>query len=52
LADILPVKNVLKAGHDLSLLLVKFSLEYAIWSVQVNQDGLKLNGVVYADGLC
>ena len=35
-------------------MLFKFPLEYAITRVQVNQDGLKLNGthqlLVYADG--
>ena len=51
--DMFPIKNGLKQGDALSLLLFNFTLDYAITRVQVNQDGLKLNGthqlLVYAD---
>jgi len=47
------VRNGLKQGDALSPLLLNFPLEYAIRRIQVNQDGLKLNGIcqllVYAD---
>jgi len=40
-----PFKTCLKQGDALSPLLFNFTLEWAIWRVQVNQDGLKLNGI-------
>jgi hypothetical protein len=47
------LKNVLKQGDALSPLLFNFALAYNMRSIQVNQDGLKLNGthqiLVYAD---
>ena len=53
LSDIFPIRNGLKQGDALSLLLFSCASEYAIRRVQVKQDGLILNGthqlLVYAD---
>jgi len=39
-SDMFPIRNGLKQGDALSPLLFNYDLEYAIRSVQVNQDGV------------
>jgi hypothetical protein len=50
-----PVKNGLKQGVDLLLMLLNFLLKYCIRRVWINQDSLKLDGIhqllVYADNV-
>jgi hypothetical protein len=44
LSDMFPIRNDLNQGDALSPLLFNFVVEHAIKRVQINQDGLKLNG--------
>jgi len=49
------IKNGVKQVDALAPLFFNFALVYAIWMVQVNQDGLILNGthqiLIYADDI-
>ena len=50
LSDMFPLKNGSKQGDVLPLGLFNFALEYAIRTVQVNQDGLKLHDTLQLIG--
>ena len=45
LSDMFPIRNGLEKGDALSPLLFIFALDRTIKRVQLNQDGLKLNGI-------
>ena len=44
LSDMIPVRDGWEKGDALSPLFLNFALNYALKKVQVNQDGLILNG--------
>ena len=54
-SDRFPIRNGLKQGDAPSPMPFNFGLEYAIRRLQVNRDGLKLNGthqlLAYADDI-